>query len=128
VDPTAPKARFPVWVVSQAANILDPIFVSGIEFHLHALLGDAFTANTSTILFPTHLNKHAQCPERHHHEHREKRLETREFSPALARGIAIHAILAQAAEEYRSCGGVPANLHDLAEAKIPRRTYPDTAA
>ncbi len=45
VDPTAPKARFPVWVVSQAANILDPIFVRGIEFHLHALLGDAFTAS-----------------------------------------------------------------------------------
>jgi hypothetical protein len=44
VDPTAPKARFPVWVVSQAANILDPIFVSGTEFHLHVLLGDAFTA------------------------------------------------------------------------------------
>jgi hypothetical protein len=31
-------------VVSQAANILDPIFDRGIEFHLHALLGDAFTA------------------------------------------------------------------------------------
>src|SRR5215211_285736 len=44
VDPTAPKARFPVWVVSQAANILDPIFVSGIVFHLHSLLVDAFTA------------------------------------------------------------------------------------
>ncbi len=49
VDPTAPKAMFPVWVVSQAANILDPIFVSGIEFHLHALLGDAFTASRMTI-------------------------------------------------------------------------------
>ena len=45
VDPTAPKARFRVWVVSQGANILDPILVSGIEFHLHALLGDAFTAS-----------------------------------------------------------------------------------
>jgi hypothetical protein len=32
-------------VVSQAANILDPIFVRGIEFLLHALLGDAFTAS-----------------------------------------------------------------------------------
>ena len=48
VDPTAPKARLPVQVVSQAANILDPAFVSGIEFHLHALLGDAFTAGPAT--------------------------------------------------------------------------------
>ena len=49
VDPTPPKARFPVRVVSQVANILDPIFVSDIEFHLHALLGDAFTASRMTI-------------------------------------------------------------------------------
>ncbi len=49
VDPTAPKARIPVWVMSQAANILDPIFVSGIEFHLHALLGDAFTATGTYV-------------------------------------------------------------------------------
>ena len=57
VDPTAPKARFPVWVVSQGANILDPIFVTGIEFHLHALLGDAFTARESTRQSERHLQR-----------------------------------------------------------------------
>jgi hypothetical protein len=86
------------------------------------------SGNNSPILFPTHLNKYAQCPERYHHEYREKRHVPREFSPALARGIASHTILAQAAEEYRTLGGVPANLRDLAEAKLPRASYPDSAS
>jgi len=80
------------------------------------------------ILYPKHLNLHADCPERYYHEQVEKQRPDQGYSPALAKGIAVHAILDAAAAEYRLQHSVPADLYPRAETLVPRAQYPSDEA
>jgi hypothetical protein len=86
------------------------------------------TKGNLPILYPTHLNLFRQCPERYHKERIERRKIAREFSPALAKGIAVHQLLNDGVSEYQRQGTLPANLRDRAEAALPRALYPSAFA
>ena len=80
-------------------------------------------SNSLPIIYPKQINLYLQCPERFFHERVERQKIDQPFSPALTKGIALHQILNDAAVEYRRQGTVPANLHERAEALIPRAPY-----
>lgn len=87
------------------------------------------TITRSPILYPTHINLYLQCPERYYHERIERRRADQVFSPALAKGIAIHEILASLAAAYQHAmdhgdgPAVPIDLVCRAEAALPRARY-----
>ena len=80
------------------------------------------------IYYPTQLTLYRQCPERYFHRHVERRRVEEGFSPALAKGQAIHAILAEYFDTYRREGGFPTDLRDRAEYYLPRGPYPHDKA
>ena len=86
------------------------------------------------ILYPKHLNLYAQCPERYYHERVKRQKTDQAKGTALARGIAVHHVLSDVANEYETFiqeHGVPAVPSDLvlrAERALPRDPYPDEAA
>ena len=93
--------------------------------------------NRLPILYPKHVGLYLQCPERYLHERVERRAVEQAPSPALARGIAVHAVLAATALEYQrslDCLGgydgpsVPCDLLARAEATLPRAPYPSEEA
>ena len=80
------------------------------------------------VIYPKHINRYLECPERYYHEFVERRRVEQPFSSALTKGIALHHILNDAAVEYQNppfppFPAVPANLRERAEALIPRPPY-----
>jgi len=80
------------------------------------------------IYYPTNLSLYRQCPERYFHRNVEHRRVEEGFSPALAKGQAIHTILAEYFDIYRREGGFPNDLRDRAEYYLPRGPYPHDKA
>ena len=85
--------------------------------------------NRLPVFYPSHINLYLQCPERYLHERIERVRPEQSFSPALAKGIAIHEILADASRIYRFQShqgmgpAVPADLVVRAGAKLPQTPY-----
>ncbi len=87
------------------------------------------SSNRFPIIYPSHINLFMQCPERYYHERVERRRLEQAFNPALAKGIAMHEILATSALAYQKSskinGGaaVPCDLVAQAESALPRAAY-----
>ena len=77
------------------------------------------------VFYPSQLALFQQCPERYYHKYIERHRVKEPFSPALARGIAAHRVLAACFEEYRQAQTFPTNLRERIEASLPRLQYPD---
>lgn len=87
------------------------------------------SSNRPPTVYPTQINLFMQCPERYYHERIERRRPDQAFNPSLAKGIALHEILAKSALAYQqsltSNGGgvVPSDLVNQAERALPRASY-----
>lgn len=77
------------------------------------------------VFYPSHLNLYRQCPEKYFHKYVERRRVQEPFSPALAKGIVAHAILAACFDEYRCQRSLPTDLRARIAAQLPRLPYPD---
>ncbi len=87
------------------------------------------TQARTSIFYPTHINAYLQCPERYYHERVERRRLDQPFSPALAKGIAIHEILDEATRTHRASSklydgpAIPFEFSDRAQRAVPRDRY-----
>src|SRR5436190_16141456 len=80
------------------------------------------------VFYPSHLTSYRQCPERYFRKYVERRKVPEPISPALAKGSAAHAVLADCFEEYRRQRTFPADLRERVEARLSRLPYPDDRA
>ncbi len=77
---------------------------------------------------PSALNLYRKCPEAYRLRYRARQPTPDEPSPALARGIAIHDVLAGCAHQYQRQGTLPLDWPTRLAACLPRAAYPDEAA
>ncbi len=77
---------------------------------------------------PSGLNLYAQCPERYFRQRVQRQKVVEPFSPALAKGIAVHQVLEAAAKEYQLQGTVPVNLRERLQDLLPQSKYPGERA
>ncbi len=76
---------------------------------------------------PSALNLYRKCPEAYRLRYRQRQPTSDEPSPALARGIAIHDILAGCAHQYQRQGTLPIDWPTRLATCLPRAAYPDEA-
>jgi hypothetical protein len=75
------------------------------------------------MFFPNHLSSYHECPERYFHDRIERRKNQFPPGPELARGIAIHHVLSDAAIHYQTHGTVPSDLGERVRRALPRKDY-----
>ncbi len=77
---------------------------------------------------PSGLNLYRRCPEAYRLRYRVRQPAPETPSPALARGIAVHDVLARCAKQYQVRGTLPADWPARLADRLPRAAYPDTTA
>ncbi len=77
---------------------------------------------------PSGLNLYRRCPEAYNLRYRVRQPAPETPSPALARGIAVHEVLARCARQYQAQGTLPTGWPARLAARLPRAAYPDAAA
>jgi hypothetical protein len=76
------------------------------------------------IFWPSQLKLYLECPERYHHKYVARRRGVEPFSRDLARGIALHATLAECFAEFQQSCGFPINIRERVEAQLHQSDYP----
>jgi hypothetical protein len=76
------------------------------------------------IVWPSQLKLYRECPERYYHKYVARRRAVEPFSRDLARGIALHAVLADCFSEFQKSGGYPINVQDRVEVQLRQSGYP----
>src|SRR5215207_3755775 len=76
------------------------------------------------ILWPSQLKLYLECPERYYHKYVTRRRGIEPFSRDLARGIALHATLAECFTEFQRSGGFPINIQERVDVNLRQSNYP----
>src|SRR5215207_10408950 len=76
------------------------------------------------IFWPSHLKLYLECPERYYHKYVTRRQGVEPFSRDLARGIALHATLAECFTEFQRSGGFPMTIQERVEGHLRQSDYP----
>jgi hypothetical protein len=77
------------------------------------------------IIWPSQLKLYLDCPERYYHKYVSRRRGIAPFSRDLARGIALHATLAECFTEFQRSRGFPINIEERVEGHLRQSDYPD---
>jgi hypothetical protein len=76
------------------------------------------------IFWPSQIKLYLECPERYYHKYVARRRGVEPFSRDLARGIALHATLAECFEEFQRSRGFPINIKKRVETQLRQSDYP----
>jgi hypothetical protein len=76
------------------------------------------------IFWPSQLKLYLECPERYYHKYVARRRGVEPFSRDLARGIALHAVLAVCFTEFRRSRSFPIDLRERVECHLRQAAYP----
>ena len=74
--------------------------------------------------WPSQLKLYLECPERYYHKYVARRRGVESFSRDLARGIALHAVLADCFTEYQRTRGFPMRIRERVERQLRQVEYP----
>jgi len=86
------------------------------------------SATRPPLITPSALARYRDCPQRYHLSRHALHPADEEFSPALARGRAVHGVLAVCAAARQDGRPLPGNLADQIARALPHDGYPDTRA
>ena len=75
------------------------------------------------LFYPSQINLYLQCPERFHLKYVKREKISEDFSPALAKGIAVHDVLAACNREYQATRSLPIDLRQRVQARLPQYNY-----
>jgi hypothetical protein len=76
------------------------------------------------IFYPSQLNVYLECPEKYYHRYVLRRRVSEPFSRALARGTAVHAVLADCFRTFQEQQAFPINLRERVDFHLPEAGYP----
>lgn len=76
------------------------------------------------IFWPSQLKLYLDCPERYYHKYVARTRAMEPFSRDLARGIALHAVLADCFSEFQRSRDFPSNVRKRVEGQLRQQAYP----